>query len=70
MVDRCFAVVHVCSGEPAHAIAGKPEAECMSGLSVRRSVVLVVGSRVVEGNLECVSSLDAGVWVGNEGKDL
>lgn len=62
-MDRYF-------GEPARATIGKPKARYMSGLDGRRNVVLVVGSRVVGGNLECVGNLGDGVWLGSGGKDL
>ena len=62
-VDRYFR-------EPARATVGEPEAGYMSGLDGRRNVVLVVGSRAVEGNLECVGNLGDGVWLGSGGKDL
>ena len=77
MADTCFVKVNVCFvevdmyvGEPVHTIEDEPEAGCKFGRDGRKNVVLVVGSRVVEGCMDCVGSLDDGVWVGNEGKDL
>lgn len=35
-----------------------------------KRVALMVGSRVVEGCMECVDNLDDWAWAGSEGKDL
>ena len=35
-----------------------------------KRVALMVGSRVVEGCMECVDNLDDWVWAGSERKDL
>ena len=36
----------------------------------RKKVALMVGSRVVEGCMECVDNLYDWAWAGSEGKDL
>jgi len=50
----------MCFGEPACAILGELEDECMSGLD----------RQAVEGSLECAGNLGDGVSISDERKDL